>query len=65
MLIDSLIFKLTIFAMVFAILFIVREAFMFYKALRTGERNMTTPRLWGLGISLSFLITIIFTGLRF
>lgn len=60
-----MILKLIVFILVFAILFLIKECFMFYKAFRTGEKNMTAPRLWGIGFALSFIITIIITGLRF
>ena len=57
-------YKLIIFVLVFAVLFLVKECFMFYKAFKIGEKNITTPRLWGIGFALSFIITIIITGLN-
>ena len=60
-----MVYKLIVFILVFAVLFLVKECFMFYKAFKIGEKNMTPPRLWGIGFALSFIITIIITGLRF
>lgn len=57
-----MILKLIVFILIFAVLFLAKECFMFYKAFMTGEKNMTTPRLWGIGVALSFVLTIILTG---
>lgn len=54
--------KLIVFVFTFAILFLIKECFEFYKALKTGEKNITTARLWGIGIALAFVITILVTG---
>ena len=55
--------KILIFILIFAILFVIREGFKFFQAIRDEKPTMTTPRLWGLGLSLSYIITIIITGL--
>lgn len=57
-----MILKTFIFVFVFAILFLIKELIEFYKALKTGVKNITEPRLWGIGIALAFIITIIITG---
>lgn len=38
---------------------------MFYKSMMERRSNMTTPRLWGIGLSLAYILTIIFTGIGF
>lgn len=57
--------KLTVFLFVFAILYLIREGFEFYKAFTTGVKNITILRLWGIGIAISFIITMLFTGFGF
>lgn len=49
--------------MIFAILNVLRETVKFIQAVRDESPNMTTPRLWGLGLSIAYIITIIITGL--
>jgi hypothetical protein len=48
---------------VFAILFLLREMFLLYKGFRLGELNVSTWRLIGTGLSISYITTIIFAGL--
>lgn len=55
--------KLMVFVLIFAILNIIKEGFSFYKSLRVGESNMTKTRMWGLGLSIAYILTIIFTGM--
>lgn len=55
--------KILVFILVFAILNLLKEGFEFYRSLRIGESDMTTPRLWGIGLSIAYIITIIFTGI--
>ena len=57
--------KVLIFILVFSILNILKEGFMFYKSLIERRNNMTTSRLWGVGLSLAYILTIIFTGIGF
>lgn len=57
--------KVLIFILIFSILNIIKEGFMFYKSLMERHSNMTTPRLWGIGLSLAYILTIIFTGIGF
>ena len=38
---------------------------MFWKALRQEKNNITPARLWGIGLSVSYIITVIITGLKF
>lgn len=56
--------KILLFLLVLSILFVLREGIMFYRALNTGKENITNLRLIFLGLSISYIITIIFTGLR-
>jgi hypothetical protein len=55
--------KILLFILVFSILNVIREIFKFYLAIKNEEPNMTNGRLIGLGLSISYIITIIFTGL--
>ena len=57
--------KFLIFILIFSILNVLKEMFMFYKVLVTKKTNMTNMRLWGLGLSIAYILTIIFTGLGF
>jgi len=57
--------KIFVFILIFAILFLIREGFLFYKAIQTGEKNMTVYRLFGIGAALAYIFTIIFTGFTF
>lgn len=57
--------KILVFILVFAILNLIKEGFAFYRSLRLGESDMTTHRLWGIGLSIAYIITIIFTGIGF
>ena len=54
--------KMFLFVLVFAILFLVREAFMFYLSFKRGELDISKWRLLGIGLSISYIMTIIFTG---
>lgn len=56
--------KILLFLLVLSMLFVLREGIMFYRALNTGKENITNLRLIFLGLSISYIITIIFTGLR-
>lgn len=55
--------KLLVFILILAILNVLREVFKFWQALRNVEPNMTNRRLIFLGLSISYIITIIITGL--
>mgnify|MGYP007101876284 CR=1 FL=1 len=55
--------KILLFILIFSILNVLREIFKFWQALKNEEPNMTNGRLIGLGLSISYIITIIFTGL--
>jgi len=57
--------KIFVFILIFAILNLIKEGFIFYRSLRMGESDMTTTRLWGIGLSLAYIFTIIFTGIGF
>ena len=57
--------KIFVFVLIFAILNIIKEGFLFYRSLRIGESDMTSKRLWGIGLSLAYILTIIFTGIGF
>jgi len=55
--------KILFFFLVFAILNVIREAFSFLMAFLTDSKyGITTRRLFLLGVSLSYIFTIIFTG---
>lgn len=56
--------KVLVFILIFAILNLVKESFQFYRLLKLGlSSDMTTPRLWGIGLSIAYILTIIFTGI--
>ena len=57
--------KVLIFILIFSILNLLKEGFMFYKSLMERRNNMTNSRLWGVGLSLAYILTIIFTGIGF
>jgi Na+-transporting NADH:ubiquinone oxidoreductase subunit NqrE len=63
--IKNMINKVVIFILIFSILNILKEGFMFYKSMVERRSNMTTKRLWGIGLSLAYILTIIFTGIGF
>lgn len=55
--------KLLVFLLVFAILIVVKEIFLFAAAFKRGEHiDMTITRQVILGISISYIMTIICTG---
>lgn len=54
--------KIILFIFIFACLFLVREGIKFFIAIKDGEKNMTLPRLFGIGAALSYIITTIITG---
>ena len=55
--------KILVFILVFAILNLFKESFQFYRSLRLGITDMTNWRLLGIGLSIAYIITIIFTGI--
>lgn len=57
--------KIAVFLLIFAILFIVREALMFGIALFNNPEKYkpSTTKLILIGVALSYIFTIIFTGL--
>lgn len=60
-----IIIKLLTFLLVFAILIVIREIWSVIKAYYlTQKNNITTTRLIGLGLSIAYIITIIFTGFK-
>ena len=61
----SMVTKILVFILIFSILNLIRESFLFYRSLRIGEKDITNKRLWGIGISLAYILTIIFTGIGF
>lgn len=54
--------KILLFILIFACLFLIREGFMFYKALNEGKKNITNWRLVGVGLSIAYIMTITITG---
>lgn len=57
--------KLIVFILIFSIINLLKEGFNFYRSLRIGRNDMTDRRLWGIGLSLAYILTIIFTGVGF
>ena len=55
--------KLLLFLLIFASLYVLAEIFMFYRAWKREENNITVLRAVLIGISLSYILTIILTGL--
>lgn len=55
--------KVLVFILIFSIINLLKESFSFYKALRLGVNDMTNKRLWGIGLSIAYILTIIFTGI--
>ncbi len=57
--------KIAVFLLIFAILFIIREALMFGIALFNNQEKYkpSTTKLILIGVALSYIFTIIFTGL--
>lgn len=56
--------KIAVFLFVFAILFLVKELFLLLRAIfvRADNYKMTTLRLIMVGVALSYVLTIMFTG---
>lgn len=56
--------KIAVFLLVFAVLFLLREAVLFGIAVATNPDNYkpSTTKLILLGVALSYIFTIIFTG---
>jgi len=56
--------KIAFFVLMFSIIYVLYELIRFIKALVISPENynMTTLRLIGVGLSLSYILTIIFTG---
>jgi len=58
--------KIIVFVLIFAILFLLKEGFNLYVALtKTGTLDMPNKRLLSIGLALSYILTIIFTGIGF
>lgn len=61
---EIIIIKLIVFAICFASLNIIREIYTFIQCYRKVETyNITDKRMFGLWLSISYILTIIFTGL--
>lgn len=54
--------KLLIFVFIFCCLITIKEIFMFVKGIFNGKYEISTKRLLVLGVSLSFIITVLITG---
>lgn len=60
---EIVITKIMVFVLVFAILNIVREIGTFYQCYKKLEKyEVSNTRLFGLWASISYIMTIIFTG---
>ena len=58
--------KIMIFVLMFAILVVLREAGNLLLSLVSKKTlGVTTARMWGLGLSLAYILTIIFSGFSF
>ena len=59
-----MLFKIAFFVLMFAIVYVLWELIKFVRAILFNPEGykMTTLRLVGLGLSLSYILTIIFTG---
>jgi len=51
-----------IFILCFSILYLFREGLEFFRALRKGTYEISTLREVGVGLAISYIITIICTG---
>lgn len=51
-----------LFIFIFCCLFVLREVLKFVIAIIRGKKDITTARLIGFGLSLSYILTIIFLG---
>ena len=61
---EIVIIKLMVFAICFASLNIIREIYTFIQCYRKVETyDITDKRMFGLWLSISYILTIIFTGL--
>lgn len=61
---EIVIIKLMVFAICFASLNIIREIYTFIQCYRKIETyDITDKRMFGLWLSISYILTIIFTGL--
>ena len=56
--------KIAVFLFVFAVLFLIKELFLLLRAIfvRADNYKITTLRLIMVGVALSYVLTIIFTG---
>ena len=56
--------KIAVFLFVFAILFLIKELFLLLRAIfvRADNYKITTLRLIMVGVALSYILTIMFTG---
>jgi hypothetical protein len=60
---ELLLTKIIIFAMCFCILNLIREAYTFYQCFsKMEEYKISNGRMLALWVSISFILTIIFTG---
>ena len=57
-----LMYKIFVFAFIFAILYIVREAFRFIRGLSTGEYNTEKHTVLWVGICIAYILTMLITG---
>lgn len=62
--INNMVNKILLFTFIFCCLYVLKEAFLFIKALFTdGKYDITKVRLLGLSGSISWIITLLITGL--
>ena len=56
--------KIAVFLFVFAVLFLIKELFLLLRAIfvRADNYKITTLRLIMVGVALSYVLTIMFTG---
>ena len=55
-------YKFFVFAFIFAMLYIAREAFRFIRGLNTGEYKAEKHTILWLGLSIAHILTMLITG---
>ena len=54
--------KILVFLFIFSILNVIREGFKFYVGVKNEDYETTPLRRIGLGVSISYILTILITG---
>ena len=56
------IYKLAVFGFIFAVLYLARETFLFFRGVGTGEYRKRKNTLLWVGLSIAYIVTTIITG---